>query len=160
MRRSKITAILAAITVLAMGTTVFAATESNGNWVASSADQVDVTVNATVGADFTVTIPKTVALANPDNGTGTWTATFTTTAKGDIGTNQQLKVKPAVEKFNLTSDAQTTAECSITAGKTAFERDELLGEGVSASHNLSAELTPGTWAGTFEFNIELGAKDN
>ena len=154
MKKNKLTVLLSAMMILAMGTTVFAA---DNNWTVNGVDSVDVEVTATVGSDFTVTIPKTVTLTNEDNGTGTWTATFTTTAKGDIGTDQELHVAPKVEEFELTSNAGVKEDCTITKGTVSFGRDALLGNGATATHSLSAELTPGTWSGTFEFDIELVA---
>lgn len=154
MRSRKVTALLAAMMVLSVGTTAFA-TE---NWEKSEPGTADVEVTATVSSDFTVTIPKTVALSKEGNGSGTWGATFKTTAEGDIGTAQTLTVAPAVTTFKLTSDAGVESECTVGAGKTAFVRDELnTGTPAEAKHTLSAELTPGTWEGTFAFNVELGA---
>lgn len=154
MKKNKLTVLLSAMMILAMGTTAFAATGGD-NWTVGETTSVDVEVTATVGSDFTVTIPKTVTLTNANNGTGTWTAEFNTTAKGDIGTDQELHVAPSVEEFTLKSNANVNEICTITKGVVAFSRDELLGDGTTATHSLSAELTPGTWEGTFDFDIEL-----
>ena len=151
MKRSKLTTLLVTAMILAMSVTAFAE-----DWSVTNDQSVNVSVSATIGTDFTVTVPKTVALTNAQNGSGTWTATFTTTAEGDIQTNQELKVAPAVESFELTSDAGDTATCTITAGTTVFNRDDLnTGTPAEADHSLAATLTPGTWTGTFAFDIEL-----
>lgn len=154
MRRSKLTTLLVTAMVLAMSMTAFAEDHN-----VQSDTSVNVTVSASVGTDFTVTVPKTVALTNAQDGSGEWTATFKTTAEGDIGTAQVLEVKPAVTSFKLTSDANVEADCAVTAGTTLFERDDLnTGTPAEATHSLSATLTPGTWSGTFAFNIELKNK--
>lgn len=143
--------------VSAFGMTAFAADE---NWEKSEDSTNPVTVNATVVPSFTVTIPKTIVLAENGAGSNTYTKNLTINVKGDIGEAQTLSVTPSdtISLAGAEEAAGQTAEASVTKGKVAFARADLLaneGAGTTVDHAIAVDLTPGTWSGTINVTVAL-----
>lgn len=129
------------------------------NKITSSTSQ-NIEVKATVGSSFEVTIPKEITLSSTGTGSGTYEASIPVTVKGDIPTNQVITVDTS-DSIVLTNTANTSAtetvDATITKGETEFDFNALTGgQTATTSHGVSAELTPGSWTGTAQFNINLG----
>lgn len=122
--------------------------------------QQDAEAESSAASSFLVTIPETVTLTEAaDSGSGTYTAEFTDTVTGDIGEGEIITVLPDTD-ISMTSPAsENTATASVTLGDTEFDRDAVLAE-TTATHSVSAELTPGDWTGTMGVQISMEQEEN
>lgn len=131
-----------------------------GNPTDPSAQQSEVQVTADVSSSWTVTLPKGIILTNPDGGTGSYTGSIPVTVIGDIGVKETIRVTTDnyIELGDETGSNENEVNAAVTVGTTKFDFDMLKGgQTASTSHLVSAVLTPGEWAGTATFKINLGA---
>lgn len=111
-------------------------------------------VNAAIGSNFSVTIPKTITLDGASK-----TGSYTVTATGDIAGNQQVTVAPDAN-FQMKNNGGTGSKsvtATVSQDKAAFSSSDLTAEGgASANGTVAApDLTAGSWASSFNFNIGL-----
>ena len=126
-------------------------------------------VYAVIGSTYQVTIPKTIVLKGNKNAAST--ATYKVDVDGDIAGNQYVKVQPDTT-FKMQqagkADVDATVEQTLVKyrssgynttlvtgeAKMAVDNDDVIAEG-EGTGTVSATLTAGRWAGTFNFDIEL-----
>jgi len=155
MKRTRIIALaLAAVMVMGSSLTAFAAPANESQTVKETElGAKEATVYYDEGASFTITIPKVI---NID--TRTKTATYEVSATGDIKSDMKIKVTPE-ESFAMKDDAGNKADVTATIeqAKTEWAFDDAT-EKVDATPGngtiTAADLTAGTWTGTFDFTIE------
>ncbi len=125
-------------------------------------------VYAVIGSTYQVTIPKTIVLKGNKNEAST--ATYKVDVDGDIAGNQYVKVQPETT-FAMKQSGKADVEATVTqelvsyrasnynatlgTGETKMAADEDAIEAGEGTGKVSATLTAGRWAGTFNFNIEL-----
>ena len=126
-------------------------------------------VYAVIGSTYQVTIPKTIVLKGTKNAAST--ATYKVDVDGDIAGNQYVRVQPDAT-FAMTqagkADVQATvsqelvkyrasnysADLVTGEAKMAVDNDDVIADG-EGTGTVSATLTAGRWAGTFNFDISL-----
>ena len=126
-------------------------------------------VYAVIGSTYQVTIPKTIVLKGNKNTAST--ATYKVDVDGDIAGNQYVKVQPDAT-FDMKQAGKADVQATVTqelvkyrasnyapttvAGETkmAVDNDDVIANG-EGEGTVSATLTAGRWAGTFNFDIEL-----
>ena len=116
-----------------------------------------VTVTASKGSSFSITIPKRIEL---DNTTNTESESiYTVQIKGDIASDEVITVSPD-SSFNMTQSGGRTFPVVVTQLDTTAEWDEISGvNGKTINGRLDgASMTAGNWQGTFNFNISLNKK--
>lgn len=114
-----------------------------------------VELRASIASSFLVTLPKTVTLTKDTPGSGEYKASFVDTVSGDIGGNELLSVVPDGSITLSSEKANAVVAAPIVLGTTEFRRDAVL-SGSSATHNVTATLSPGAWTGTMNVLIKLG----
>lgn len=116
-----------------------------------------VAVSANQGSVFSVTIPKKITLENTIKGKSE--SNYTVEVRGDIASNEVLKVTPD-NSFNMNQDGGRTFPVSVTQTVTTAVWNEMTEVNPKTiSGNLSGtNMTAGDWQGTFNFNISLDKK--
>ena len=125
-------------------------------------------VYAVIGSTYQVTIPKTIVLKGSKEAS---TATYKVDVDGDIAGNQYVKVQPDATfamKQTGKADVQATVSQELVKYRASnYSADLVTGEAKMAADDadaieagegtgtVSATLTAGRWAGTFNFDIEL-----
>ena len=126
-------------------------------------------VYAVIGSTYQVTIPKTIVLKGNKNTAST--ATYKVDVDGDIAGNQYVKVQPdATFAMKQAGKADVTAtveqelvkyrasnySVATVTGETKMDvdNDDVIADG-EGTGTVSATLTAGRWAGTFNFDISL-----
>ena len=126
-------------------------------------------VYAVIGSTYKVTIPKTIVLKGNKNAAST--ATYKVDVDGDIAGNQYVKVQPdATFAMKQAGKADVTAtveqelvkyrasnySVATVTGETKMDvdNDDVIADG-EGTGTVSATLTAGRWAGTFNFDISL-----
>lgn len=118
----------------------------------TSDKEASTEVKASVESSYTLIVPESVSMVG-DDGTGEKTATIPVLLKGDIPEGKAVYV--TTDASPLQRSGSEDAPMNITAPKTQWNRDELLGEGTASDYTATATLTPGSWSGTVVFNCEL-----
>ena len=126
-------------------------------------------VYAVIGSTYQVTIPKTIVLKGNKNAAST--ATYKVDVDGDIAGNQYVLVQPD-DTFKMKQAGKADVEATVaqdfvqyrasnytsaTAGdetKMAENNADVIADG-EGTGTVSATLTAGRWAGTFNFDISL-----
>ncbi len=126
-------------------------------------------VYAVIGSTYKVTIPKTIVLKGVKGAAST--ATYKVDVDGDIAGNQYVKVQPQTT-FKMKQAGKAEVDATVTqelvkyrasnysvanvAGETnmAVDNDDTIEKG-EGTGTVSATLTAGRWAGTFNFDISL-----
>lgn len=154
MKRNKIIS-LSLVLVLTVGCSlpgiVNAAADTGGNSKESVTPQEvsepsvqNVSVNATVASEFSVSVPKTITLDGSKK-----TATYKITCNGDFPANKKITVVPAAN-VTLSSANKDGIVAAISQDKTEWRYDDNAeGTGVITAEGLTA----GVWDGVFDFNI-------
>ncbi len=127
-------------------------------------------VYAVIGSVYKVTIPKVIVLKGAAKAAST--ATYFVDVDGDIAGDKKVTVTPDAT-FDMKqagkADVAATVTQTITeflAGNTTLtpaanqaklgaDTDSAAAKDSEASGTVSAELTAGKWAGTFNFEIDL-----
>lgn len=177
MMKNKLNKILATIPVFATMVTpmsVFAATgyqTSSENVTYSNAitqDAANNVVNVTVAqtSTFSVSIPKNISLSGASGETNE--ANYSIAVTGNIASDEVVKVTPS-SSFQMTDSKGVKKALTATVKQpvTKFVNTEVKpikyssatdtnALGTNASGNVSvANLSAGSWAGTFNFDIKL-----
>lgn len=133
-------------------------------------------VYATQASTFSVVIPKTIILNGKKDEANT--GAYVVTAKGNIGGAETIHVVPDAA-FKMSQEGKEDIDATVTQAITNFvvtERadDKLVGtmttantaKGVDAVDGATADglvevtnLSAGSWAGQFNFNIEIVTDD-
>lgn len=116
-------------------------------------------IKATIGSEFTVTLPKTITL-DPK----TKAADYTVSCEGDLAGAESVTVTPDVS-FAMTQNDKADVTATVTQTKTTFRSStyetaltdqEVKIGGETITGNITApSLTAGTWDGTMNFNVSL-----
>ena len=148
-------AILAAAMAVSSVTPAFAETQSvTTTDIAEGTTSKDVEVGADIASTFTVTIPKSITLTKSGSGSGTYAADFIDTVSGDIGETETISVTPDSSVQLVSSKSEDQISAAVTLGDTTFDRIAT-SAGTTATHNISATLTPGAWTGTMNVAIDV-----
>ena len=126
-------------------------------------------VYAVIGSTYQVTIPKTIVLKGNKNAAST--ATYKVDVDGDIAGNQYVKVQPqatfAMKQAGKADVTATVEQEYVQYRSSGYQAAVVTGETKMAENNadviadgegtgtVSATLTSGRWAGTFNFDISL-----
>ena len=126
-------------------------------------------VYAVIGSTYQVTIPKTIVLKGNKNAAST--ATYKVDVDGDIAGNQYVKVQPqatfAMKQAGKADVTATVEQEYVQYRSSGYQAAVVTGETKMAENNadviadgegtgtVSATLTAGRWAGTFNFDISL-----
>ena len=131
---------------------------------ASENGSQSTSVNAEIGEEFAVTIPKLIVLSGKDK-----TASYKVTVSGDIAGESSVNVVPD-DGFTLYEESgnkddvdatisQDKTKWSVIAGDSTSDDDKLKVDHIEyteATGTISAPgLTAGAWSGEFNFNINL-----
>ena len=135
----------------AMPGIVNAATDASGNsketvtpQEVSEASTQNVSVDASVASEFSVSVPKTIQLDGSRK-----SATYKVTCNGDFPANKKVTVTPAAN-VTLSSVNKDNVVAIISQDKTEWRYDD----SAEANGTITAEgLTAGIWDGIFNFNI-------
>jgi len=148
MKKTRIIALaLAAVMVMGSSLTTFAAEQNLAN--GENPEAVEVTY--TEGAEYTVTIPKTVSLL-----TGTKSATYTVKVTGDISADKKVTIVPAATfamKDQATSNAKEDVDATVEQEKTEWTLADIKANTTETGTITAEDLSAGTWKGTFNFTI-------
>lgn len=110
-------------------------------------------------ADYTITVPQSVALTSPITGTGTYSGTVSVKIAGSIGDDEQLCI--SAPSTMTMSNGYTDVDATInTDSKTVWSKSEVSAGQAQNDYNISANLTPGTWTGTETFYVRVGKTYN
>lgn len=154
MKRNKIISLSLAL-MLTVGCAVpgivNAATDANGNsketvtpQEVSEASTQNVSVDASVASEFSVSVPKTIQLDGSRK-----SATYKVTCNGDFPANKKVTVMPAAN-VTLSSVNKDNVVAIISQDKTEWRYDD----NTEGTGTITAEgLTAGIWNGIFNFNI-------
>ena len=104
---------------------------------------------ATINSNFTITIPKTLALAG--SGDDFSVGNYTIDINGDIEDDEVLIVKPD-DNFYLSSVGKDDVLAEINQENTRWYNTQLKN---TTSGNINAKLSAGLWNGTFNFDISV-----
>jgi hypothetical protein len=186
MKNQKIMAAIPMVATMVMPLTAFAATTYSNSTANvtnvknaittdkdSTSDDTKVTVTASQASTFSVTIPKSIVLAGASGGTNS--ATYDITVKGNIASDEVVKVVPA-SSFNMKDDkkgkadieatvSQTTQNFVDAATKKATYREDASYSTIGTNNNKIENagtvtvtgLSAGSWTGNFNFTISLNA---
>ena len=135
----------------AMPGIVNAATDASGNsketvtpQEVSEASTQNVSVDASVASEFSVSVPKTIQLDGSRK-----TAAYKVTCNGDFPANKKVTVTPAAN-VTLSSVNKDNVVAIISQDKTEWRYDD----SAEGTGTITAEgLTAGIWEGIFNFNI-------
>lgn len=117
-----------------------------------------VTLNASLASDFEVTLPKTITLSKKSG--NDFEGSIPVTVKGNIATDEVVKVTTSttVTLTDSSNAVDGNLTANVTKGTETFNYEALAGgKTASTSHKVSATLKPGTYTGTLNFNISIGA---
>lgn len=180
MKRRKLAAFMmaAAVMATALPTSAFAVTvNEDGTQEITEADldennkkDVDIPVDCTVGATFTVKLPSSITLSNTS---GSWGYAGTVGVKGDIDAGRTVNVKPAASVTVYDVTCRPTADVPASAEDQAYEHKDAKDVAVAqekqswAQTDLNADtysetgltltagaMQSGKWKGTLNVNIE------
>ena len=105
-------------------------------------------------SDFTVTIPKKIALGTAK------TAQYDVSVKGSVKADESVTVKPN-ETFDMSETAgrKTAVTATATQADTAWSCAEITDAGTAKSGSVTAAgLTAGDWSGELVFHINMKAE--
>ena len=177
MKRKIVSAVLCTAMVISVGSTVKAdvtKTESGDSIIVDCSDGAgdtsttqDVTVTAQKGSTFSVCVPKHIEMTDKEY-------TYKVGVYADMTPTQSVKVAPVdgisetadVIDFVLKNDGgKPDAKAVITPVKTvwnygdadicAAEADAALPENMAEAGKITADVSAGTWTGTFTLNIGM-----
>ena len=103
-------------------------------------------------ANFTVVIPKTIIL---DGNTGK--ADYQIAVNGTFYYNDTLTVEPE-SNFTLTDRSKiSTMQANVNQNKTGFTKEDDMSRGCNTKGSIQTDrvLFPGSWSGTFNFDIKF-----
>lgn len=103
-------------------------------------------------ANFTVVIPKTIIL---DGNTGK--ADYQIAVNGTFYYNDTLTVEPE-SNFTLTDRSKiSTMQANVNQNKTGFTKEDDMSKGCNTKGSIQTDrvLFPGSWSGTFNFDIKF-----
>lgn len=154
MKRNKIISLSLALMLTvgcAMPGIVNAATDANGNSKETVTPQEvgepstqNVSVDATVASEFSVSVPKTIQLDGSRK-----SAAYKVTCNGDFPADKKVTVTPD-GSFILSSANKADETATVSQDKTEWRYDDTAeGTGTITAEGLSA----GEWNGSFNFNI-------
>ena len=172
MKNTKLMAAIPMVATIIMPMTAFAATgyETSGANVTSTETYTEDTkdtptkVTVTQGSTFSVKIPKEVILDGTANGDNS--AIYNIEVTGNIASNETINVVPAAS-FNMRDvkgvkkDIVATIEQPITkfvdSQVNVDGKNDTIHIGNTTGKITVANLTSGSWEGSFYFNISLTA---
>ncbi len=106
-------------------------------------------------SDFTVTIPKKIALGTAK------IANYDVSVKGSVKANESVTVKPdATFDMNETAGRKSAVAATATQADTAWSCAEITDAGTAKSGSVTAAgLTAGDWSGELLFHINMDTQE-
>lgn len=178
MKRKKITTLMIAMTIMATSLPTTALAEVTGETQEitkedlneNSTKDVQIPVECTVGATFTVKLPSKIKLESTDNN---WRYTGQVGVKGDIDAGKTVNVTPdeQITVYDVTcrptEDAPTSIDdqdyehkdakdATVTQAKTSWSQTDI-NETTYNDTDITLDagkMQSGTWKGTLNVNIE------
>ena len=155
MKKKLLVTAMAALPMLGMfgGNFASAAVTSEDTFTQNTTE--DVNVKVTQPSTFSVIIPKEIVLEEVT--APTYEEDYTVVVKGDVAGNQTVTVEPTATKFDLSQNGKNNIEAQVEQQETTANSSELAN---NASKSLAGtvttnDVTAGSWAGTFSFEIGL-----
>ena len=101
-------------------------------------------------SDFTVTIPKKIALGSDKS------AEYSVTVSGSVGAGESVSVVPDSEfTMNETGSRKTAVKGVVTQDDTVWSYEQIESGDVKTGNVSASGLTAGEWSGSLKFNINL-----
>lgn len=156
MRWTKFTSFVLALSMM-LPTPVSAAEADTGHVHVSSEEISEFSVSRDTevlyerASDFTVTIPKKIALSSSKD------ASYDITVRGSVLVNEAVSVKPAETFFMHESKSRKSDVTAVSSQTdTVWHCEDITDEGTVKSGSVLAEkLTAGEWSGDMTFYINL-----
>lgn len=112
----------------------------------TEAGEYTATVYATKASNYTISIPKTIIL---DGQTGI--GEYQISLNGDIDSNVTISVTPDAS-FTMSEQSGSEIEATVVQDKTEWTQSD---SSVNANGTITAELSAGSWTGSFKFNVAV-----
>ena len=145
----KLLSLLLTMTLLLSSSTI--AFAADNTTTVTTAGTQSVTVTATIGSAFTVTIPKTIAI-----NAGTKTATYTISVSGDIAGDETLAVTPAAS-FVMQQNGKADVTATVTQVKKSWSYSDITSTPSTTGTISATGLSGGAWEGSLNFTISLSS---